>query len=221
LSPGSARPACSGHDTLRFPAASRSAGLGLALAPVCLRPRSRTAPATPVASLKVAKDFKVELLYTVPKGEQGSWVSMCWTRRAASSFRISTGSSTASACPALGSTAAPAVEPIEVPIGMAQGMLYAFDSLYVMCADDKPYARGLYRVRDTNGDDKFDEVKLLRGLDGGGEHGPHAILLSPDGKSLTIVSGNQCKVPALDSSACRCSGRKTTCCRASGTATAS
>ena len=33
--------------------------------------------ATPVDALKVAKGFKVELLYTVPKGDQGSWVSMC------------------------------------------------------------------------------------------------------------------------------------------------
>ena len=36
-----------------------------------------SASATPVASLKVAKDFKVELLYTVPKGVEGSWVAMC------------------------------------------------------------------------------------------------------------------------------------------------
>ena len=35
------------------------------------------ASATPVASLKVAKDFKVELLYTVPKDVEGSWVAMC------------------------------------------------------------------------------------------------------------------------------------------------
>ena len=34
------------------------------------------ASATPVSSLKVAKDFKVDLLYTVPKGQEGSWVAM-------------------------------------------------------------------------------------------------------------------------------------------------
>ena len=33
--------------------------------------------ATPGERIKIAKDFKVELLYTVPKGEQGSWVRMC------------------------------------------------------------------------------------------------------------------------------------------------
>ncbi len=30
----------------------------------------------------------------------------------------------------------------------------------------------------------------LRKLDGGGEHGPHAVILAPDGKSLYVVAGN-------------------------------
>ena len=33
--------------------------------------------ATPVDQIKLKKDFKVELLYTVPKSDQGSWVSLC------------------------------------------------------------------------------------------------------------------------------------------------
>ena len=34
-------------------------------------------PATDPATMKIAKGFKVELLYSVPKDVQGSWVSMC------------------------------------------------------------------------------------------------------------------------------------------------
>ena len=34
-------------------------------------------PATDPGTMKVAKGFKVELLYSVPKAEQGSWVNMC------------------------------------------------------------------------------------------------------------------------------------------------
>src|SRR5262249_1591497 len=34
-------------------------------------------PATDPATMKVAKGFKVELLYSVPKETQGSWVNMC------------------------------------------------------------------------------------------------------------------------------------------------
>src|SRR5438552_6256373 len=33
--------------------------------------------ATPAERIRVARDFKVELLYTVPRDRQGSWVSMC------------------------------------------------------------------------------------------------------------------------------------------------
>lgn len=37
----------------------------------------RAPAATPIAQLKIAKGFQVELLYSVPKEVEGSWVSMC------------------------------------------------------------------------------------------------------------------------------------------------
>ena len=33
--------------------------------------------ATPVSNIKTLPDFKVELLYSVPGGDQGSWVNLC------------------------------------------------------------------------------------------------------------------------------------------------
>ncbi len=156
--------------------------------------------ATPVESLKVARGFKVELLYAVPKGQEGSWVSMCLDPKGRLIVSDQYGKLYRLTLPPLGVTEAPKIETIDLAVGSAQGLLYAFDSLYVMVAEEKYQGRGLYRLRDTNGDDKFDEVRLLRKLEGGGEHGPHAILLSPDGKSLTIVSGNQTKVTEVTSS---------------------
>jgi putative heme-binding domain-containing protein len=59
----------------------------------------------------------------------------------------------------------------------------------------------LYRVRDTNGDGELDKVEELRRFQGGGgEHGPHAVVLSPDGKSLRIVCGNQTRQTKFDTS---------------------
>ena len=52
---------------------------------------------------------------------------------------------------------------------MAQGLLYAFQSLYVVVNGEGP---GLYRVTNTDGDDEFDTVKLLRAFEGSSEHGP-------------------------------------------------
>ncbi|HVY70412.1 MAG TPA: heme-binding protein, partial [Verrucomicrobiae bacterium] len=156
--------------------------------------------ATPVDQLKVAKDFKVELLYTVPKGQQGSWVAMCVDPKGRLIVSDQYGKLYRLTTPPLGTADGLKIELIDLPIGQAQGLLYAFDSLYVMVANESFQGRGLYRVRDTNGDDQFDEVKLLRKLDGGGEHGPHAIVLAPDGRSIYIISGDQTKVPKIDSS---------------------
>ncbi len=85
------------------------------------------------------------------------------------------------------------VEHLDVKITAAQGLLYAFDSLYVS-VNGGP-GSGLYRLRDTKGNDQFDEVVKLRPLAGGGEHGPHAVRLSPDGKSLFFVCGNHTDLP--------------------------
>ena len=79
-------------------------------------------------------------------------------------------------------------------------MLWAFDSLYVVVNRGRRYESGLYRVTDTNNDDRLDKVELLRKLDGGGEHGPHAVILAPDGKSLYVVAGNATQLTKLDGS---------------------
>ncbi|HXG48416.1 MAG TPA: c-type cytochrome [Methylomirabilota bacterium] len=156
--------------------------------------------ATGVEQLKVAKDFKVELLYTVPKDKEGSWVAMCTDPKGRLLVSDQYGKLYRITPPPPPATTPVAVQPVPLEIGHAQGLLYAFDSLYVMVNDEKYQGRGLYRVRDTNGDDQFDEVKLLRKLEGGGEHGPHAIVLSPDGQSLYVVIGNQTKLTRIDSS---------------------
>jgi putative heme-binding domain-containing protein len=86
--------------------------------------------------------------------------------------------------------AAAQVEPIDVAIGEAHGLLWAFDSLYVVVNAAGKFKSGLYRVRDTDGDDRLDRVDLLREIRGNGEHGPHAVVAGPDGKSLYVVAGN-------------------------------
>ena len=109
-----------------------------------------------------------------------------------------------------------------MPIGEAHGLLWAFDSLYVVVNRGRRYESGLYRVTDTNNDDRLDKVELLRKLDGGGEHGPHAVILAPDGKSLYVVAGNATAAHRRSTARwCRGSGAKTTCSRAWSTALAS
>lgn len=139
-------------------------------------------------------DFKVELLYSVPKAEQGSWVALCNDNKGrliASDqgrqglYRITPGKTAEET----------KVEKLAVEMSEAQGLLYAFDSLYVVVNGGIQQGSGLYRLKDTNNDDQYDEVKLLKKFQGGGEHGPHAVRLSPDGKSLYVIAGNHTKPP--------------------------
>ena len=41
------------------------------------------------------------------------------------------------------------------------------------------------------------KVEQLFPMKGGGEHGPHAIILAPDGKSLYLCAGNHTDLPEL------------------------
>ena len=177
--------------------------LPLILAVLCpsqsLQAQSSSPPALTASNLKVAKDFKADLLYTVPKDQQGSWVAMCVDPKGRLIVSDQYGKLYRIVLPPLGSNGPVKPEAIDLPIGQAHGLLYAFDSLYVMVSENNQ-GRGLYRVRDTDGDDRFDEVKLLRKLEGGGEHGVHSLLLSPDKKAIYVVCGDMTKLTDYDSS---------------------
>jgi putative heme-binding domain-containing protein len=92
-----------------------------------------------------------------------------------------------------------------IQMGFAQGLLWAFNSLYVMVNhnpedEENKFSKssGLYRLRDTDHDDQFDQITLLKQLEGHGEHGPHSIVLAPDGQSLYVIAGNHTDLPDMD-----------------------
>lgn len=161
---------------------------------------ARQPRATPAESLKVAEGFQVELLYSVPKDQLGSWVSVCTDPKGRLIVSDQYGGLFRVTPPAAGSDEEIKIEKIDVDIGEAQGLLWAFDSLYVVVNKGQKYDSGLYRVRDTDGDDQLDHLETLRKLEGGGEHGPHAILPTADGKSLYIVCGNRTRLTDIDES---------------------
>jgi len=174
----------------------------------------------------VREGFKMELLFSVPRDDQGSWVAMCQDDKGrlivsdqhgglyrfpipklgeavdpASIQQITYSTSGAKARKRITGTAPKAMTEklAKLPkIGHAQGICYAFDSLYVVVSTrNSASGCGVFRLLDTDGDDMFDklvELKIL-GLTAG-EHGPHAIIPAPDGKHLYVIIGNQTKVPA-------------------------
>lgn len=145
-------------------------------------------------AFQVLPGFKIERLLKVPREEMGSWVALArdGKGRLIASDERNKGLYRITPAPLDGSGPTK-VERLDVDISAAQGILHAFDSLYVVAHGRGD--TGLYRLRDTDGDDQYDEVKKLKTLRGNGEHGPHAVRLSPDGKSLYVVCGNHTKPP--------------------------
>jgi putative heme-binding domain-containing protein len=148
--------------------------------------------ATPVARIKAPKDFKVELLYSVPGGDEGSWVNLCHDDKGRIYASDQYGALYRFTPPAPGEPLDPAnVQKVAVDIRAVNGMLFAFGALYVGVNDyESKIPSGLYRISDSNADDQLDKVELLRGIDSKGDHGVHAIVLTPDGKGLYLVCGN-------------------------------
>jgi hypothetical protein len=57
---------------------------------------------------------------------------------------------------------APLVESIDVDIGSAHGLVCAYGALYVVVSGNAAQGPGFYRVCDTDGDDQYDDVELLK-----------------------------------------------------------
>ena len=149
-------------------------------------------PSTSVAAadeLILQPGFKAELLYTVPKPEQGSWVSLAVSPegdlvagdQGGVLWRVS-----------LKDPNKPVVTKIDTKFFGCHGLLFAHGALYA-CTSEK--GKGdIWRLRDTKGDGSYAEQTMIRALKGSGEHGPHQLVLDRDG-SILVVGGNHTKLP--------------------------
>jgi len=157
--------------------------------------------ATPIDRIKSIKDFKIELLYSVPGGDQGSWVNLCLDDKGRILASDQYGGLFRFSAPKAGQPLDPKnVEKLAVKIRAVNGMLWAFGALYVGVNDyENKIPSGLYRISDTNADDQLDKVEMLREMEARGDHGIHAVVLAPDAKSLYLVCGNGSKTAKFES----------------------
>ena len=180
---------------MRFPLLA-----ALLLSPVLAFAQTAPPPAsTRAEELTVAAGFRAELLKSATK-EEGSWICMAIDGKgrlyispqgkppgAGMKKEDAWGGLWRATLDAQGHVAQ--WDKVPVPIGDAMGMLWAFDSLYV--SGEGPEGRGIYRLKDSKGTDTLDSWTLFKKIPGGnGEHGAHALVLGPDGKSIYIVHGN-------------------------------
>lgn len=156
---------------------------------------------TPPASAKAVVDkkvnsrdgFRVERLFEVPD-HMGSWVSLSTDGQGRLIASDQGGAGLFMIEPAMigDAEAETKVTPLPVELSGAQGLLWAHDSLFVVVNGNQG---GLHRLTDTDGDGLVDSSEYLMPIAGGGEHGPHAVILDTDGKSLIVDAGNHTKLP--------------------------
>lgn len=146
---------------------------------------------------QVAKDFKLERIYQVP-ANQGSWVAITQNEQGqlfcadqyGDIYRVTLDDS---------GVGGVLVEPSGIPIRGAHGLLWHQGVLWVT-VNEGSQAAGVWRVSDGNGDGQFDKPEFIKGFKGRGEHGPHGLAASPDGKFIYVVSGNHTDVPEMEKS---------------------
>ncbi|MDA1267131.1 MAG: c-type cytochrome [Planctomycetota bacterium] len=176
---------------------TRSLALLVTLVPLAHAKAQEGQAARPAEGVTLLEGFEAELLYKVPRDQEGSWVSIATgpdgvlfasDQGAKGIYRIRPA--------ALGDPdGRTTAEKIGVSVSGAQGLLWAFDSLYA-----NVNGQGVWRIRDTDGDGELDDAQNIIKLGQGGEHGPHAVLPTQDGEGLYFLGGNHTDPPKYDGS---------------------
>ncbi|MEZ4703359.1 MAG: c-type cytochrome [Rhodothermales bacterium] len=155
-------------------------------------------------TVKLPTGFSYDHLYSPSDNEQGTWVALTFDDKGRLIASDQHGGLYRITMPAIGAAGKTVSEPIDLEIGMAQGLLWAFNSLYVVVNSQEGiggHSNGVYRLLDTDGDDHLDKIVTLHQFTGApGEHGPHSIILAPDGKTLYLIAGNHTDVPNYENS---------------------
>ncbi len=165
------------------------------------------------AMIKLPEGFHAEHLYSPYESETGSWVSMTFDNKGRIICSDQYGALYRLEVPPIGADSSQKIKVEKLPfnlntaedqknkvqMGYAQGLVWAFNSLYVVVnhRGDSAFKKtsGFYRVQDTDGDDVFDKITLLKSLVGEEEHGPHSLKLAPDSQSFYVIAGNNTNLP--------------------------
>jgi putative heme-binding domain-containing protein len=86
------------------------------------------------------------------------------------------------------------IDTIDIGVNDCQGLLYAYDHLYMM-GTGTDEVRGIYRVPDTDGKGNFGEPILMKEIPKNGDHSGHTLLVGPEEGSIYFLSGNENRPP--------------------------
>ncbi|BCX47362.1 hypothetical protein HAHE_12700 [Haloferula helveola] len=142
--------------------------------------------------ITVPEGFVVEKLFDVAK-DQGSWVAiteddkgrLICSDQYGGLYRVTL-------------EGGPKVEPMNLKIGGSHGILWHRGALYVSVNEQVGGESGVYRITDSDGDGEVETISQILKLEGRGEHGPHALVPSPDGEWIYFSAGNHTNPPQID-----------------------
>ena len=143
----------------------------------------------PATGLNLQPGFAAELIYKVDAKKYGSWISMAFDKqgRLLVSDQLEQGVFRVT-LPKIGENFSEKnIEKVNIKTGV-HGMLFAFDHLYTVRYGSLSRAKVL-----ANGD--FGPEEVISELRGRGEHGPHSVLMTEDGKGIYVIAGNYAKTP--------------------------
>ncbi len=138
--------------------------------------------------------FTVERLYQIPN-VQGSWVAMTvdgggrllCSDQYGKIYRVT---------PAASPDGETTVTPTSIPLSGAHGLLWHQGTLWITINEGNDQS-GVWRVAERDGE--YGKPELVKAIPGRGEHGPHALVPSPDGQWIYFVAGNFTDLPEMDS----------------------
>jgi len=146
---------------------------------------------TPGEVLETLPGFKVEHVLEADGAKSGSWICMANDPKG----RLLLGGQANQPITRVTLQDGKCVkeEILQIPVSETMGMLFIGNVLYLNGSGSNGF--GLYRCKDTKGNDSYDDVEFLRPWQGGsGEHGAHGLVLGAD-QMLYAVCGNFTAVP--------------------------
>lgn len=158
--------------------------------------------ATPIDLITTIDGFEVELLYSVPGKDQGSWVNLCTDDKGRLLVSDQFGGLYRITPPAPGESVQESdVVPVPAPIRGVNGMIWSRGALYVGVNDyQQKIDSGIYRITDSDADDQLDQVELLHKVQSKSDHGVHALVPTPDGEAFYLITGNNTTPPTIEAS---------------------
>lgn len=147
--------------------------------------------ATSPEAIHIRDGFAVELLHSA-EPEDGSWISICFDDRGRLIAARDDAGIMRVTLPTGDSPLSREYLKNTEPLKHCRGVLYAHNSLYVSATN----SNGLYRLRDLDGDDQFEEVRLVSPMDYRSRygHGTNQIVSGPDGMIYWVI-GNDVSFP--------------------------